>query len=214
MPHECGSPMGRRSCSITAQEARHSPAGAASEAIRRRRRLTFETRNARLSARENRAFDATPTGAVGVEPTTARLTVECSAIELHPISGPRATPAQRPTSQATHDNSTTLRESPGIACTIARSADSHAQTEGRTRKPLRARDFESRASASSAIWAYTIRSQTSVHGWRKRRHGWANYIDGGFPRRRNPRLSVRASVESSNPMRRRCKSCIPRRSSS
>jgi hypothetical protein len=25
---------------------------------------------------------------------------------------------------------------------------------------------------------------------------------------------VRASVESSNPMRRRCKSCIPRRSSS
>jgi len=214
MPHERGSPMARRACTITAAEARHSPAGAASEENRRRRRLAHKTPNARLSARENRALDAQPAGAVGVEPTTARLTVECSAIELHPISGRRATPAQRLTLPITHDNSTTLCELHGMACTIARSADSHAQTEGRTRKPLRARDFESRASASSAIWAYTIRSQTSVHGWRTRRHGWANYIDGGFPRRRNPRLSVRASVESSNPMRRRCKSCIPRRSSS
>lgn len=30
----------------------------------------------------------------------------------------------------------------------------YAQTEGRTRIPVRVRDFESRASASSAIWAY------------------------------------------------------------
>lgn len=92
------------------------------------------THNARPPSGDRALRTTMATGAVGVEPTTARLTVECSAIELHPIGTRRAT----------------------WQCNDMAAYDQHflnAQTEGRTRILLRVRDFESRASASSAIWA-------------------------------------------------------------
>ncbi len=153
-------------------------------------------------------------GAVGVEPTTARLTVECSAIELHPIRGRKRPRGPAPNiARYTRQLNSVVRiirniVQNGTTCCL------HAQTEGRTRKPFRVGDFESPASASSAIRASINCAQTSVHGWRKRRHGGPTQIGGGVPCRRNPRLSVGATVESSMPIRRRCKSCMPRRSSS
>ncbi len=152
-------------------EARQRRAGAASDASGRPRVDRVRRAERPISLKENRAFSVVTTGAVGVEPTTARLTVECSAIELHPISGRQATTTPLSTSRHAHHNSTALLTSASTSCNPHTPSCQHAQTEGRTRIPLRVRDFESRASASSAIWAYTSQRHTSVHHWRKRRHG-------------------------------------------
>lgn len=162
---------------------------------------------------ENRAFRGTSTGAVGVEPTTARLTVECSAIELHPISGRRATAALHPTSRSTHDSTTALCEPFLHSCSMARSP--HVMPRPRVElgspcgrgilSPVRLPVPPSGRTPTAHTQVYTVGESDATGG---------DYISGGVPRRRKPRLSVAASVESSIPMRRRCKSCIPRRSSS
>ncbi len=156
----------RRGC-----EARQPTAGRASEARGRAATNSFGNTKRPVLLSEDRAFSVTTTGAVGVEPTTARLTVECSAIELHPIRGRKRPRGPAPNiARYTRQLNSVVRINRdivqnGTTCCL------HAQTEGRTRKPFRVGDFESPASASSAIRAYINCAQTSVHGWRKRRHG-------------------------------------------
>ncbi len=147
-------------------------------------------------------------GAGGVEPPTTRLTVERSAIELHPITPVRAVTPVLPV----------VRE-------WFQKCD--AQAGGRTRIPLRVGDFESPASASSATWArvcaipHTARG-TSVVGCQTDFHRAAittsrqragNYRPSGgrFIRRMPGRGSASPESRSRRP---RCKSCMLRRNSS
>ena len=104
------------------------------------------------------------TGAGGVEPPTARLTVECSAIELHPITARAVTPAVvRPLSRPCLCGAL-------VALRSRHSAVPHcgyAQRENRTPMTLRSADFESAASTSSAIRAlprFAARSESGQRG--------------------------------------------------
>ena len=141
------------------------------------------------------------TGAGGVEPPTTRLTVERSAIELHPKKA--TTPTGSTGSRRHCTNNRTERgrkpvgrenragQAPSHAMrprsheaagggrvyrrVQSRALHSSAQARDRTEMPLRARDFESRASASSATWARRVvllprAERASVLGHTVRRH--------------------------------------------
>ena len=161
-------------------------------------------KNARFASREPGMSIA---GAGGVEPPTTRLTVERSAIELHP-------------------------KSDRIAHARNAMYPCHAQARDRTEMPLRARDFESRASASSATWARRDMQSSAC----ARRTAKCSRTRGATPpqmavrcdQRRGRRLRIVPSgravrggwpMESiinapSAPRRRRCASCRLRRNSS